>query len=64
MNGWQAAATLELKQESITAVSFAHSFLDKQDGVYVLALGTERGSIKIYQLHKGQWQLRCELEKK
>ncbi|EDW08843.1 probable elongator complex protein 2 [Drosophila mojavensis] len=63
LNGWQAAAMLELKQESITAVSFAHSFLDQQDGVYVLALGTERGIIKIYQLHKGQWQLRCDLDK-
>lgn len=64
LNGWRAAAVLELKQESITAVSFAHSFLDQQDGVYVLALGTERGTIKIYQLHKGQWQLRCNLDKK
>ncbi|XP_064552156.1 elongator complex protein 2 [Drosophila montana] len=61
LNGWQAAGTLELKNESITAVSFAPHYLNGQDGIYVLALGTESGIIKIYRFNKGQWQLSCDL---
>lgn len=61
LNGWQAAGTLELKNESITAVSFAPHCLNGQDGDYVLALGTESGIIKIYRFNRGQWQLSCDL---
>lgn len=60
LNGWQSAGTLELKNESITAVSFAQRCLGED---YVLALGTESGLIKIYRFSNGQWQLGCDLNK-
>ncbi|EDW01131.1 probable elongator complex protein 2 [Drosophila grimshawi] len=63
LNGWQAAGTLELKNESITAISFAQRCLDEQAQIYLLALGTESGIIKIYQFTHGKWQLRCDLNK-
>lgn len=60
LNGWQPAGTLELKNESITAVSFAQRCLDED---YLLALGTESGLVKIYRFNNGQWQLGCDLNK-
>ncbi|KAH8370895.1 hypothetical protein KR093_005504 [Drosophila rubida] len=61
LNGWQAAGLLELKNESITAVSFAPRCL--ADGSYVLAVGMESGLIKIYLYSNGKWQLSCDLSK-
>ncbi|KAM8714538.1 hypothetical protein ACLKA7_014631 [Drosophila subpalustris] len=60
LNGWQTAGMLELKNESITAVSFAQRC---QGSSYVLALGMESGHIKIYQFSNGNWQLGCDLSK-
>ncbi|KAH8405971.1 hypothetical protein KR215_001002 [Drosophila sulfurigaster] len=61
LNGWQAAGLLELKNESITAVSFAQSCLT--DNTYVLATGMESGLIKIYQFSEGKFQLSYDLNK-
>ncbi|EDV38068.1 uncharacterized protein Dana_GF13770 [Drosophila ananassae] len=63
LNGWQSAGVLELKNESITAVAFARDYLNGTDDTYVLALGTESGLIKLYQLARGTWQLLSELNK-
>ncbi|KAI8036838.1 hypothetical protein M5D96_010148 [Drosophila gunungcola] len=63
LNGWQAAAVLDLKNESITAVAFSRNYLNKTDDTYILALGTEAGLIKIYQLVRGEWKLLSDLNK-
>ncbi|XP_017133182.1 probable elongator complex protein 2 [Drosophila elegans] len=63
LNGWQAAAVLDLKNESITAVAFSRNYLNKTDDTYILALGTETGLIKIYQLVRGEWKLLSDLTK-
>ncbi|KAH8394803.1 hypothetical protein KR222_006248 [Zaprionus bogoriensis] len=60
LNGWQPAGTLELRNESITAVSFAQRQLGED---YVLALGMESGLIKVYRFNHGQWQLSCDLNR-
>ncbi|KAH8237282.1 hypothetical protein KR038_008983 [Drosophila bunnanda] len=63
LNGWQAAAVLELKNESITAVAFSQDYLNGTNDTYIVALGTESGLIKIYQLVKGEWKLLVDLHK-
>ncbi|KAH8367125.1 hypothetical protein KR084_001812 [Drosophila pseudotakahashii] len=63
LNGWQAAGVLDLKNESITAVAFSSSYLNGADETYILALGTETGLIKIYQLVRGEWKLLSDLNK-
>lgn len=63
LNDWQAAAVLELKSESITAVAFSRDYLNGTDDTYIVALGTESGLIKIYQLAKGEWKLLASLNK-
>lgn len=60
LNGWETAGILELKNESITAVSFAQHCLGSS---YVLALGMESGHIKMYQFNSGKFQLSCDLNK-
>jgi len=64
LNGWQAAGVLELKNESITAVAFSSNYLSGTDDTYILALGTETGLIKIYQLAQGEWKLLRDLNKR
>ncbi|KAH8401034.1 hypothetical protein KR009_002596 [Drosophila setifemur] len=63
LNGWQSAGVLELKNESITAVAFGSGYLNGTDDTYILALGTENGLIKIYQLANGEWKLLSDLSK-
>ncbi|KAH8319779.1 hypothetical protein KR074_005576 [Drosophila pseudoananassae] len=63
LNGWQSAGVLELKNESITAVAFSRDYLKGTDDTYVLALGTESGLIKLYQLARGEWKVLSELSK-
>ncbi|XP_030381298.1 probable elongator complex protein 2 [Scaptodrosophila lebanonensis] len=60
LKGWTAAHTLELKNESITAVAFARTLVHD---AYILALGMESGHIKIYCFDNDSLQLRCDLSK-
>lgn len=50
-----ALDTLELKNDSITAVAFAHDFVRNESGHYVVAVGLESGVIHIYGFHNGKW---------
>ncbi|KAI9576037.1 probable elongator complex protein 2 [Glossina fuscipes] len=54
-NGWHLHNTLELKAESITAVSFADHM--RENGSYVVALGCESGFIYIYEYNGNNWIL-------
>ncbi|KAH8280565.1 hypothetical protein KR018_010268 [Drosophila ironensis] len=63
LNGWHTAGILELKNESITAVAFSRDYQNGTDGTYILALGTESGHVKLYQLTKGEWKLLSDLNK-
>lgn len=60
LNGWKAEEILELKNESITAVTFAQSL--HTNGAYILALGCESGIINIYQFN-GKFQMLMSLNK-
>ncbi|XP_023297424.2 probable elongator complex protein 2 [Lucilia cuprina] len=60
LNGWKSLDVLELKNESITAVTFAHSL--HENGAYVLALGCESGLIHVYQF-KDKFTLLLTLNK-
>ncbi|ETN57929.1 elongator complex protein 2 [Anopheles darlingi] len=51
-------AVLELKSESITAVAFARRMV--ANGCYLVAIGCERGCIKLYAL--GEWNLLMNIE--
>ncbi|XP_037823649.1 probable elongator complex protein 2 [Lucilia sericata] len=60
LNGWKSLDVLELKNESITAITFAHSL--HENGAYILALGCESGLIHVYQF-KDKFTLLLSLNK-
>ncbi|XP_005184039.1 elongator complex protein 2 [Musca domestica] len=54
LNGWKSLDVLELKHESITAVTFAQTL--HTNGSYIVALGCESGFVYIYSFD-GKWNL-------
>lgn len=60
LNGWKSLGILELKNESITAVTFAHAL--HTNGSYIIALGCESGFIHVYQFD-GKFSLLLSLNK-
>lgn len=49
-NKWKLFTSSELKNESITAISFCHNFYQDRSGEYLLAAGLENGQILLYVL--------------
>lgn len=47
---WKLLTSVELKNESITAISFSHNFFQGKIGEYLFAIGLENGLILFYVL--------------
>lgn len=52
---YEASTILNLKNTSITAVAFYHSFLNNDSSKYLVAVGFESGEIRLYYLTNIEW---------
>ncbi|XP_055920289.1 elongator complex protein 2 [Eupeodes corollae] len=64
LRDWHSVDTLELKNESITAVAFDDKFRNGEEGHYLLALGFESGKIKLCSLNGGKLKILLNIEQR
>lgn len=60
---YESTGVLELKNESITALAFAHELWNSEKGEYLLAVGLESGVIHIYTFNGKSWNLLSSIDK-